>query len=340
MNSRLVALFFRDLSNMLVSGISLEHALRTLNETSLDEGARKMCGEALERLQNGDSFASALSASGELPREAFMSISAGETAGELPMVACMLGEYFELKAEIKRRVFSALGYPAAVIGILLCVLVYMSIEVLPKIAALLPAGAIDSPITMALLSAALFLKSWWFGTCLALFLGISIMIAWMHSDPAAVRIFFSRAPFLGRLLKDQELSLGFFALYVLQKSGVPLETALREAADVAGGETRRHFQDCSSYLVGGLVFSEAVRRDKYFPRFTADTLRIGEESGRFEEYFERLYRVFYRMFQSRMDQLAGSVRPFLLLVSAAFIVLIAIGFLQPIYGNLTNIASP
>jgi len=77
----------------------------------------------------------------------------------------------------------------------------------------------------------------------------------------------------------------------------------------------------------------------YFPCFTADTLRVGEESGRFEEYFERLYRTFYRSFQSRMEFLSSAIRPALLIVSASFIALIAIGFLQPLYGNLTNIAT-
>ncbi|MBF0386650.1 MAG: type II secretion system F family protein [Candidatus Omnitrophica bacterium] len=340
MNDRALAIFFRDMANMLISGIGLEHSLRTLSETAMQEGARRMCAGALARLQGGVSLSDALAASGVLPREALMSISAGETAGELPDVFNMLGNYFELKAAMRQKALSALGYPVLVMVIMLGVLLYMVVEVLPKVAVLLPSGAFDSPVTSALVAAAWFLKSWGLLTGGLLALGVGALLMLARYKMAELRIMISRIPFLSQLVKEQELALGFFALFVLQKSGVNLERALREAAEVAGGATRQHLRDCSAYLVGGLALSEAVRQDRYFPRFTADTLRIGEESGRFAEYFERLFQVFYRMFQSRMSCLAGAVRPVMLAVCGAFIALIAVGFLQPLYGNLTGIAAP
>lgn len=322
---------------MLVSGIGLEHALRTLGETALDEGARRMCREALVRLGEGASLSEALNDRKVLPHEALMSISAGETAGELPMVFIMLAEYFELKDEVRRKISSSLVYPFVVMGILLCVMMYMGLEVLPRIAVLLPATTTASPLSGSLVSAGLFLKSWGILILGLILVGAAALIALARAYPHALMIVLARIPVLGQVNKERELALGFFALYVLQKSGVSLDIALNESAAVAGGLTAGHIKDCSSYLMGGLALSEAVRRDVYFPSFTADTLRVGEESGRFIEYFERLFHVYNRMFRSRMDHLAGSLRPVLLIVSAGFIALIAIGFLQPLYGNLTGI---
>ena len=336
MNNQVLSVYFKDLSNLLSSGIRLEQSLRTLGETALDEGVRKMCEDAIARLEKGVSFVSSLEVHGGLPREALMAIHAGEVSGELPKVFSTLGEYFELKCVVKQKIISAFGYPVLVILILLCVLLYISLEVIPKVAVLLPSEAMKAPLTSTLLSIAFFLKSWGVMVVIISLVSFAYISFLGRCYPERLKGAFSKIPFIGQMLKEQELSMGFFALYILQKSGVPLDVSLREAAKVAGGLTQQHFQECSSYIVGGLAFSEAVRLDSYFPRFTADTLRIGEESGRFEEYFERLYRIYFRMYQSRLDIFSGSIGPVMLDVSGGAIALIAIGFFQPLYGNLSN----
>jgi len=281
-----------------------------------------------------------MAVSGLLPREALLAIEAGEIAGELSMVLLMLGEYFELRSEMKKKFLSALTYPMIVMGILLVVLCYVVFEVIPKVSDLLPSGAMASPMTLSLMAGAGFLKGNVTVICFFITLLIIGVLGLLRFNPGFYREILSRIPLVGQILKERELSLGFFALYVLQKSGIPLSLALREASKVAGGQTQRHMEGCSLYLIGGLSLSEAVRRNKYFPRFTADTLRIGEESGRFEEYFERLYRIFYRSFQARMEYLSVLIRPALLIMASGFIVFIALGFFQPLYGSLSLIASP
>ncbi|MBF0593717.1 MAG: type II secretion system F family protein [Candidatus Omnitrophica bacterium] len=340
MKARLLSLLFMDFANMLRSGIGLQHSLRTISETAVDERVRQMCVVACGGLEKGVALSAALSVSGTLPRDALTVIEAGEQAGELPMVFDMLGEYYELKAEIQNKIFTAFGYPAAVIVILTGVMFYVVFEVIPKVSVLLPASAVSSPATGILLGSAVFLRG--HGLTMGLLLSglIGVGIYYSQVRPETWRMLLARVPLLGQLIKEQELALGFFALYMFQKSGVAQLQALREAARVAGGLTGKHMEECASYLVGGLALSEAVRQDKYFPSFTADTLRVGEESGRFVDYFERLYRVYYRSFQSKMEMLSASVRPGLLMVSAVFILLIAIGFLKPLYSNLTNIALP
>jgi type II secretory pathway component PulF len=339
MNQAAVSVFCKDLSNMLSSGIGLDHALRTLGETLLEPSMRQMCAQALIGLEQGESLGTALRRGGVLPREAVTAVHAGEKAGELPVVFMMLSDYFELRSDMRRKFLSAFGYPLLVIGILTGVLVYVSVNVVPKIAGLLPAGAMSSPVTAALMAVSSFLSEYWVTTGVGVIVLAGTGVSWARVYPDTVVSFLCRVPLIGPVIREQELALAFFALYVFQKSGVRLDAALQESALVAGGMTRIHLEKCSVGLESGLSFSEAVRQDKFFPRFTADTLRIGEESGRFEEYSERLYRTFYRSFQARMEYLSGALRPLLLMISAGFIVLIAVGFLQPLYANLTNVGT-
>lgn len=340
MNERELSIFLKDLSNMLSSGLGLDHSLRTLSETAMESSSRGICSLALSRLEDGASLSDALSASGSMPKVAIVAIGAGELAGELPIVFNMLADFFALRSEIRNKVLSSLGYPLLVFAILFFVLVYMSVDVLPKIAILLPRGAMGSSLTGTLVLSGNYLKAWGVMTGICILGSIIGFVAWAKLRSVDYRKFVSTLPVIGNLFKDQELALAFFALYIFQKSGVPLDKALDESADVAGGATGEHIRECLYYLVGGMTLSEAVRRDTFFPRFTADTLRIGEESGRFEEYFERLYVLYYGMYRSRMDRLAGSVRPIMLGMAGLLIALIAIGFLQPLYGNLSNLAMP
>lgn len=329
------AIFLRDLGNMLISGVTLAQAVMILIETTHNKDIQRWCSQVLVLLNKGETLSSSLNNC--LTYEAVMAIEAGEKAGALPQVLLMLADYYELREEIKGKVLGALGYPLMVFVILMGVFIFLATEVFPKLTIIMPDQTLSSPLTKGLLITAQFLRS--HGVLLLLFILLAaffIGYIYIHQTGRFYRLFV-RLPLIGGIIKDRELALGFFALFILQKSGVPLGASLDQAGRAAGGATREHFERCFACLVGGISLSEAVREDDFFPKFTAETLRIGEETGRFQEYYERLYKTYYRLFYSRMTCLSSAVRPALLMTVAAFIMILVFGFLQPLYANLTGL---
>ena len=80
-----------------------------------------------------------------------------------------------------------------------------------------------------------------------------------------------------------------------------------------------------------------MRQNSFFPKLIVDTVRIGEETGRNDEYFERVYRFYRENFQTRLNILIELVQPALFLFCGLFLFLMIAAFIQPIYANLGNI---
>ncbi|MBF0485826.1 MAG: type II secretion system F family protein [Candidatus Omnitrophica bacterium] len=336
-SSKQLSLFFQDFANMLSAGISLKNSFFALEETSCCSELALVCRNAVGDIESGKGLAEAFSSSSVFPKISLTALSAGERSGNIPQVMELLSKHYKVLADIRRRMLGSLGYPAVVFCVLTGAVVYASVAVIPQLEPLLPRGAMEGGLTRILVGFSHVLQTEWPLVLGGLALLAGGAVFWAKKDPTFFAGLASHFPFIGPAQKDLELSMIFFNLYVLQKSGIPLEMALQETLAGVGVEAGAHLEECRRFLAGGLTLSEALGRDEYFPRIVADTVRIGEETGRYDEYFERVFHHFYRSFQTRMDVLSSALHPALLCVSAVLIASFALGFLKPIYANLTNV---
>jgi general secretion pathway protein F len=336
-----LVLFFRDLANMFEAGLAINQALLVFQESLADGNASFFCRSIQEKLAQGASLAEAFDTGGVIPKIAIQALHSAERAGRLPEVLRMLADYYEKIQQVRQKITGAVIYPLVVMGLLAGVLVYMSVVVVPQVEIFLPSSAMKGPLTTGLLTVSKTLRVGWPWVLLGGgVLGVAGVLCWKRRARWFEDMFdrvTERLPWISGVKRDLSLSMAFFTLAVLQKSGIPMDAALREVATGSRGQTARAFEECLSCLLGGMTLSEATRRDKYFPRFVHDTLNLGEQMGKYGEYTERVQQVFYRSFVSRMDVLAELVQPVMLCCCAGSIALVALGILGPIYGNLANI---
>ncbi len=328
--------FFRDFSNMLAAGITLNHMMGTLKEAILDPRLSRACDAISCELAAGRSLAEAMAQTRQFPRLAVNAVKAGERAGNLPLVTGLLADHFELSSKLKGKCLEALIYPACVVFFLLVSLVYVSQSVVPQLAPLLPAQAMDSPLTRVMLALSGCVRHAWI---MMVFIAGGIFVlagVLIRRYPRAWYVCLRHIPGIGHVNRDLEIGLCFFDIFVLLRSGIPLDTALREAASSAGNLTGAELEQCCQYLAGGHTFSSALAQGKYFPRLVVETIRLGEEMGRYDDYCERVFKLYYRSFETRVSALVGALQPVLLGVCAVFVIAMAFAFLKPIYANLTH----
>jgi type II secretory pathway component PulF len=144
---------------------------------------------------------------------------------------------------------------------------------------------------------------------------------------------------IGGLRKDLETALCFFDLFILLKSGIPLDSALGHAGASGRGLTGLRMEECRDHLRAGHTFSGALAHLRYFPRLVVDTIRLGEEMGRYDDHCQRVFKLYYRSFETRVNSLAAALQPVVLGVCALFIAAMAFAFLRPIYANLTQMGT-
>lgn len=336
MPSDKLAFFFRDFANMLEAGLALNTILSTFRESTLDVRLAGIFGRLSEELASGRSLAQAMGSGGVFPPLAVHVVSAGERSGHMPLVMNLLADHFQFSGELKGKCLGALIYPVCVLLCLVTSLIYVSQAVVPQLTPLLPPEAMNEPLTRLMLALSGGVRSGWLplsGMALVMVAGSMLFI---RRRPRAWDESLLRIPFFGPARKDLQVSVCFFDLYILLKSGIPLDTALGEVASCADDLTGFQIGRARQFLSAGHTFSMALAETGYFPRLVIETVRLGEEMGSYDDYCARIFKLYHHSFETRMNRLTAALQPLMLGICALFVAAMALAFLKPVYANLTQ----
>jgi general secretion pathway protein F len=114
-------LFCRNLSLLLSSGVTLSSSLRILVEIMASTGVVTQWSDVVDNVRQGGKLSEALSATEALPSMAVRTLRLGEEAGQLPMLAGRVAEFYETKLQRSLdRVVGIVG-PVAIIFISLII---------------------------------------------------------------------------------------------------------------------------------------------------------------------------------------------------------------------------
>lgn len=114
-------LFCRNLGLLLSSGVTLTASLRILADMMGTEGTSTIWTRIVDKVRHGGKLSDALTATQALPPMAVRTLRLGEDAGQLPMLAGRIAEFYE--AKLQRSLDRMIGFvgPLAIIVISLIV---------------------------------------------------------------------------------------------------------------------------------------------------------------------------------------------------------------------------
>jgi general secretion pathway protein F len=115
------ALFCRNLSVLLGSGVNLSPALRILADMMASTGYGATWAQVVERVRHGTKLSDALSDTAVLPGMAVRMLRLGDETGQLPMIAGRVAEFYEAKLARSLDRLVGIAGPAAIIVISLVV---------------------------------------------------------------------------------------------------------------------------------------------------------------------------------------------------------------------------
>jgi type II secretory pathway component PulF len=143
---------------------------------------------------------------------------------------------------------------------------------------------------------------------------------------------------LGAFLSTRE-SLNFsFAMEILSSGGIPIESALEEAAQVVSTRAYRHsLFIVRERVINGGNLSAAFAQDKIFPPYMSRWIVIGERSGRTETVFSQIRSYFQEEIEQQTAKFLLLIEPALITVIGGVLMGLIIGIILPlfsIYGNV------
>lgn len=321
-----VALFTRQLGDLLKAGVPVNRALRTLTEQTSTQEFSDIVAELEKAVSSGSSLHEAL---GKFPRlfpPLYTSmVRAGEAGGFLEDALRRLASFLEKDQELRSRIASALAYPALLVVIGTFAVGFLMVFFIPRFSEIFRKLGDDLPVpTQIVMATSSFLRDGWpfllGGLAFAMLLGRRA--ARTRRGRRILDRLRLRVPLFGDVVRKSAVARFARTLGTLLKSGVPILEALSISKEALGNEVLRDDVDeAAAGVRQGRSLAEILRRSRSYPPMVTDMIAVGEETGNLDE-------VLIQVADSYDTQVDRSVRVFVALFEPALLVLMAglVGF--------------
>ncbi len=318
--------FTRQLAILLSAGVPLSDALRSI--ASEYSGFWQGLVSALsERVLEGASLSRAIGEyPGVFPEYYAGMVAASEMGGNLHEVLETLADFLETDNSIKKKVQTAMLYPAFMVVVSVFVLSFVFTFVVPKILRIFEQSDTPLPfITVILIKISyVFQNYWWLMGIISI--GLVMLLRNLHRryprylHTVTLRIPALRALYYSRLTG----TLGF-----LLKGGLPILRALELSADVSGNSRLRSvvLNVSKSVSEGGTIASSLQGVSPVLRQIVS----TGEKSGNLPDILIQASESYKKDFIRWAEQITALLEPILILAMGIIVGFIVFGVLLPIF---------
>ncbi len=331
-----IALFTRQLSDMIDAGVPLIRSLNVVAGQIRNPAFEKIIRRVHDFVQNGGSLSDALTEHPRVfPRLYVSMVGAGEVSGQLNVILNRLADFIEKEQEIRSKVISSLIYPGLMLGVgILTIFVLLSF-VIPRLTTLFEDLSATLPLpTVLLMAASDFLSRFWYivlGVLAAAVYGFK-----RFTDSPEGRLWFDRVklktPIAGRFILEVEIGRFARTLGTLLESGVVIVSALESVWGVMDNAVlQNEVRKISQEVSAGSSLTAAMRHCRYFPEITVNMIAVGEEAGRLEDALFKLAASYEKRSDRAIKAFTSMLEPLLIVVIGSVVGYIVIAMLLPIF---------
>jgi general secretion pathway protein F len=335
-NLEILTAVTRQMGTLLSSGIPLAETLKAMIEQAEQRSTETMFREIRERINQGASLADALSDHPQMFSELYVNmVRAGEATGNVDVVLKRLADYLQSQRALRRKVVSALTYPAMMIGIGLIVVSILMTVVVPKITGMLTDTGQTLPTpTKVLIFMSNFFKDYWLvGAAILAVIFYTVERIYKKSDSG--RLFIDknmlRLPIVGDLLRKQAVARFTRTLSTLLQSGVPAVNSLEITRTVVGN---RVIADATEFIrvriLEGTDIATPLKQTGVFPALVGYMVNVGEQSGELEQMLDRVASSYDEEIDIATERLTSVLEPIMIVVLAAVVGYIVVSIVLPI----------
>src|SRR5215831_11375812 len=225
-----IAIFTRQLADLLKAGVALNRALHTLATQTTNLTLSETISEIEKQVSGGATLHDALARFPKQFSSLYVSmVHAGETGGFLEEVLHRLAIFIEKDQELRSRISSAMAYPILLIVIGTFAITFLMVFFIPRFSEIFKKMGDGLPWpTQVVMGVSYFLRDYWMFAFMGL---VALMFVWTRfTATAAGRRLFDRLririPLFGDIVRKNAVSRFSRTLGTLLKSGVSILNAL------------------------------------------------------------------------------------------------------------------
>lgn len=336
-----VAVFSRQFATMINSGLTLLRSLSILTEQTENPALAKIVGQVGNDLEKGSALSAAFAKHPKAFSRLYISmIRAGEVAGTLDETLMRLADTIESQVELRRRVKSAMTYPAVVAVLVFMILTAMILFVVPMFEDMYGSlgGSLPLP-TRVLMNTSVVVRKVWFlvvGAEIGMVVGVK---KWISTDRGrgvwdAMKL---RMPVFGSLVQKTALARFARTLSSLVKSGVPILEALEIVADTCGNAVmEKGIREAQTAVKGGEDLGRPLGHHPVFPPMVVQMIVVGEETGALDEMLEKIADFYDAEVAATVEALTSLIEPLLIVFMGLSVGGMVVALYLPMF-NIINL---
>ena len=288
-----LAIFFRQFSVMIDSGLPLVQCLEILAGNQENAAFQKVLTDVRSRVESGSTLANSLREHPKVFDQLMVNmVEAGETGGILDTILQRLAGYVEKAVKLKAAVKSALIYPVAVLGVAAIVITLLLWKVVPIFANMFASMGVDLPLpTRIVVGLSSFIGRFgWVFIILGVFgfFGFKRIYA-SEGGRYAIDRALLRFPVIGDLLRKIAVARFTRTLGTLITSGVPLLESMAITARTSGNAVvERAIMGVRKAIEEGRTITEPLKESGVFPNMVTQMIAVGEQTGAMDAMLQKI----------------------------------------------------
>lgn len=331
-----LTLFCRQLATLLGAGVTILKSLNIISQQVSSKRLFQVIKDLEKNMEAGLSFHEAMARHPAVFTELWIHlVESGEASGNLAVVLSRLAGYLERDAAFKKKIISALIYPAILFSAGMLALLFMTIKIIPTFAEIFGSFNIKMPfLTLILIYISKFIRSYFLVIIAALGAGVWFFRKYVSTKTGKRKFekFLLKMPVFGEAFRTLIIERFTSEMSTLVESGVPilysLEIAERSVNSLILGDIIHTIKDD---VRAGKSLGLSLEKSNFFDPMAVQMINIGEEIGELSNMFKRLNAFYQEYLDTFLTRFTAMFEPIMLVCIGAVIGIMVIGMFLPIF---------
>ena len=331
-----LTLLCRQLATLLGAGVNILKSLGIISQQVASKKLYQVIKDLQKNMEAGLSFHEAMRKYPAVFSGMWINlVESGEASGNLAMVLSRLATYLERDASFKKKIVSALIYPAILMFAGLSALLFMTIKIIPTFADIFKGFNIKMPLlTQLLLIVSIFVRRYGIITAIALAFAVWFLRKYISTKEGKKQYqkFLMKLPVFGEFFRVLAIERFTSEMSTLVESGVPilysLEISERSVNNLVLAEIIRKITED---VREGKPLGHSLESSNFFDPMVVQMINIGEEIGELSNMFKRLNTFYQEYLETFLTRFVSMFEPAMLVFMGAVIGIMVIGLFLPIF---------
>jgi type IV pilus assembly protein PilC len=332
-----LAVFSRQLSTMISSGMSILRALYVLEEQTESKFLKETIVAVRKDVEAGLPLSDSMARHPKVFNQLFVAMTqAGETGGVLEGALLRVADQLEKDASLRRQIKSAMIYPTLVVVFAVGVMMALVAFLVPVFEGVFKqfGGELPKITQFSVMLSHIVVNDWWlmFGGAGATAVAF---IKWKNSKggrPYWDR-FRLRIPMkIGTIVQEVAIARWSRTLASLTAAGVPLLQALEITGKTGGNIAVEEAMDgvITSVKRGGTI-AAPLAQAPIFPIMVSHMVGVGEETGALDGMLDKVADFYEDRVDASVKALTSIMEPIMIIVIGAIVGFIVISMYMPMF---------